>query len=320
MKKIFATLMLGAVAFSSCIKEDDTYKDLLPVQPGQYIYSYVMTQDRVAMQAASAGMRVAVLAAEVAKQQAEGKDDVTLSTVQSNGRTVLSRLFNTATKIEEVADGYKLTFDKNYQMPDGFYLSGSLLVQTGGAAQLADGAEWNVVMQPDFKLFSYSSYGGQESQINMYSGVTRLIDNGDGSYAIRLSNITAAVEGNDTATSNWSSEGAGFVVRPRDEGVTLAYSSCTGKVFEVEGSASGYSIYSNVYGTSPLGMEYSVTEGLYIGQQIVSGTQVCRFSSSFDYDTSAYPAPDVRYVYSFDEANRQYSFKIYYNGYTYPKD
>lgn len=320
MKKILTTLMLGAVAFSSCIKEDDTYKDLLPVQPGQYIQSYVTTQDRVAMQAANAGMRVAVLAAEVAKQHAEGKDDVTLSSAEYNSRTVLSRLFNTGTKIEEVAEGYKLTFDKNYQMSDGFYLAGSLVIETGGAAQLADGAVWNVVMQPDFKLFSYSSYNGTESQINMYSGLTRLSDNGDGSYTIRLSSISAAVEGNGTASSDWSTEGEGFVVRPRDEGVTLAYSSCTGKVFEVEGAASGYSIYSNIYGTSPIGMEYRVTDALYVGQQIVSGTQECGFTSSFDYDTSAYPSPDVRYVYSFDEANRKYSFKIYYNGYTYPKE
>ena len=57
MNRIFATLTLAALALSSCIKENDSYKDLLPVQPGQYIYSYVTTQDRVAMQAANAGMR-----------------------------------------------------------------------------------------------------------------------------------------------------------------------------------------------------------------------------------------------------------------------
>ena len=320
MKKILATLMLGAVAFSSCIKEDDTYKDLLPVQPGQYIQSYVTTQNRVAMQAANAGMRVAVLAAEVAKQHAEGKEDVTLSTAEYNSRTVLSRLFNSAATIEEVTEGYKLTFNKYYQMPDGFYLSGSLVIRTGGADQLTDGAVWNVEMQPDFKLYSYSSYGNTESQINMNGGVTRLSNNGDGSYTIRLTNIAAAVEGIGTTASNWSTEGEGFVMRPRDAGVTLAYSSCAGKVFEVEGAASGTSIYTNIYGTGPISMEYRVTDALYVGQQIVSGTQECGFTSLYDYDTSAYPAPDVRYVYTFDEANSKYSFKIYYNGYTYPKE
>lgn len=320
MNRIFATLTLAALALSSCIKENDSYKDLLPVQPGQYIYSYVTTQDRVAMQAANAGMRVAVLAAEVAKQRGnaeEEAEEVTVANVKYNNRSVLSLLFNSGTKIEEVEQGYKLTFNKSDQMPDGFYLEGSLLVETGGKPELADGAVWSVVMQSDFKLYS-SSYSG-ETQINMNGGSTRIADNGDGSYTIQISNIAAAIEGSSSGASDWSSM-TGFTVRPSDDEVTLAYSSCVGKAFEVNGSASGYSIYSNMYGSSPLQMSYRVSDGLYIGMQIVSGTQECEFSSPFDYDTSAYPAPDVRYVYSFDEASRRYSFRIYYNGYVYPKD
>ncbi|WP_346699250.1 hypothetical protein [uncultured Alistipes sp.] len=320
MNRIFATLTLAALALSSCIKENDSYKDLLPVQPGQYIYSYVTTQDRVAMQAANAGMRVAVLAAEVAKQRGnaeEEAEEVTVANVKYNNRSVLSLLFNSGTKIEEVEQGYKLTFNKSDQMPDGFYLEGSLLVETGGKPELADGAVWSVVMQSDFKLYS-SSYSG-ETQINMNGGSTRIADNGDGSYTIQISNIAASIEGSSSGASDWSSM-TGFTVRPSDDEVTLAYSSCVGKAFEVNGSASGYSIYSNMYGSSPLQMSYRVSDGLYIGMQIVSGTQECEFSSPFDYDTSAYPAPDVRYVYSFDEASRRYSFRIYYNGYVYPKD
>ena len=320
MNRIFATLTLAALALSSCIKENDSYKDLLPVQPGQYIYSYVTTQDRVAMQAANAGMRVAVLAAEVAKQRGnaeEGAEEITVANVKYESRSVLSLLFSSGTTIEEVEQGYKLTFNKSDQMPDGFYLEGSLLVETGDKPELADGAVWSVVMQSDFKLYS-SSYSG-ETQINMNGGSTRIADNGDGSYTIQISNIAAAIEGSSSGASDWSSM-TGFTVRPSDDEVTLAYSSCVGKAFEVNGSASGYSIYSNMYGSSPLQMSYSVTDGLYIGTQIVSGTQECEFSSPFDYDTSAYPAPDVRYVYSFDEASRRYSFRIYYNGYVYPKD
>lgn len=320
MNRIFATLTLAALALSSCIKENDSYKDLLPVQPGMNIYSYVTTQDRVAMQAANAGMRVAVLAAEVAKQRGnaeEEAEEVTVANVKYNNRSVLSLLFNSGTKIEEVEQGYKLTFNKSYQMPDGFYLEGSLLIETGGKPELADGAVWSVVMQSDFKLYS-SSYSG-ETQINMNGGSTRIADNGDGSYTIQISNIAAAIEGSSSGASDWSSM-TGFTVRPSDDEVTLAYSSCVGKAFEVNGSASGYSIYSNMYGSSPLQMSYRVSDGLYIGMQIVSGTQECEFSSPFDYDTSAYPAPDVRYVYSFDEASRRYSFRIYYNGYVYPKD
>ncbi len=320
MNRIFATLTLAALALSSCIKENDSYKDLLPVQPGQYIYSYVTTQDRVAMQAANAGMRVAVLAAEVAEQRKEaeeGAEEVTVANVKYNNRSVVSLLFSSGTTIEEVEQGYKLTFNKSYQMPDGFYLEGSLLVETGGKPELADGAVWNVVMQSDFRLYS-SSYSG-EARIDMKGGSTTLTANADGSCTIQISNIAAAVEGSSSGASDWSSP-SGFTVRPADDEVTLAYSSCVGKAFEVNGSASGYSVYSNMYGSSPLQMSYRVSDGLYIGTQIVSGTQECEFTSSFDYNTSAYPAPDVRYVYSFDEATRQYSYKIYYNGYVYPKD
>lgn len=326
MNKLFAALTLVALALSSCIKENDSYKDLLPVQPGQYIYSYVMTQDRIAMQAANAGMRVAVLAAEVAKQRAEAETEseaeaLTVTTVKYNDRTVLSRLFNSTTKIEEVEQGYLLTFDKNYPMPDNFYLGGSLLVRTEGSPELAEGVTWTVEMQSDFKLYSYSSssYGG-ETQINMYGGTTTLTGNADGSYTIQISNIAAAVEGSEWGSSSWSTSPSGFTVRPEDDDVTLAYSSCTGKGFRVDGSASGYSIYSNISGTSPLSMSYTVTDGLFYGLQIVSGTQECEFTSPLDYDVSAYPASMVRYVYAFDEANYRYSFRIYYNGNVYPKD
>lgn len=314
MKRIFATLMLAAVALSSCVKEDDSYKDLLPVQPGQYIYTYVMTQDRVAMQAANAGMRVAVLAAEVAKQREAGDEEVTVKDVKYNSRSVLALLFNSGTTIEEVEEGYKLTFSKGYQMSDGFYLEGSLLVRTNGSAELANGAEWSVEMQSDFKLYSYSSYNGAESQVNMYGGTTTLSDNADGSYTIRVANIAAAVEGSNAGSSNWSTEGDGFVVRPADEGVTLAYSSCQGKVFEVDGAASGQSIYTNMYGTRPMSMSYSVSEGRFVGRRIIDGTQECEFLSSSDYDTSVYPAPDVRVVWTGG------SSRVYYNGYVYPKE
>lgn len=314
MKRIFATLMLAALALSSCVKENDSYKDWLPVQPGQYIYTYVMTQDRVAMQAANAGMRVAVMAAEVAKQRAAGDDEVTIGTVKYNGRPLLSALFNSGTKIEETDDGYMLTFSKDYLMPDGFHLEGSLLVRTGGAAELANGAEWSVEMQPDFKLYSDSAYGSVQSQVNMYGGTTTLKDNQDGSYTIRLSGIAAEVDGSDVGSSNWSTSDEGFVLRPEDEKVTLAYSSCHGETFRINGSASGLSIYANMSESRPLSMSYTVTDGLFVGLRIIGGTQECEFTSTSDYDTAVYPAPDVRVEWTNGQS------RIFYNGNVYPKE
>lgn len=314
MKRIFATLMLAALALSSCVKENDSYKDWLPVQPGQYIYTYVMTQDRVAMQAADAGMRVAVMAAEVAKQRAAGDDEVTVATVKYNNQLLLSALFNSGTKIAETADGYMLTFSKEYLMPDGFHLEGSLLVRTGGAAELANGAEWSVEMQSDFKLYSDSAYGSVQSQVNMYGGTTTLKDNQDGSWTIRLSGIAAEVDGNNIGSSYWSTSDEGFVIRPEDEDVTLAYSSCHGETFVVNGSASGLSIYANMSGSRPLSMSYTVTDGLFVGLQIIGGTQECGFTSTADYDTTVYPAPDVRVEWTNGQS------RIFYNGNVYPKE
>lgn len=314
MKRIFATLMLAALALSSCVKENDSYKDWLPVQPGQYIYTYVMTQDRVAMQAANAGMRVAVMAAEVAKQRAAGEDEVTIGTVKYNNQLLLSALFNSGTKIEETDDGYMLTFSKDYLMPDGFHLEGSLLVRTGGAAELANGAEWRVEMQSDFKLYSDSAYGSVQSQVNMYGGTTTLTDNQDGSYTIRLSGIAAEVDGSDVGSSYWSTSDEGFVLRPEDEKVTLAYSSCHGETFRINGSASGLSIYANMSGSRPLSMSYTVTDGLFVGLRIIGGTQECEFTSTSDYDTAGYPAPDVRVEWTNGQS------RIFYNGNVYPKE
>lgn len=314
MKRIFATLMLAALALSSCVKENDSYKDWLPVQPGQYIYTYVMTQDRVAMQAANAGMRVAVMAAEVAKQRAAGEDEVTIGTVKYNKQLLLSALFNSGTKIEETDDGYMLTFSKDYLMPDGFHLEGSLLVRTGGAAELANGAEWRVEMQSDFKLYSDSAYGSVQSQVNMYGGTTTLTDNQDGSYTIRLSGIAAEVDGSHIGSSNWSTSDEGFVLRPEDEKVTLAYSSCHGETFRINGSASGLSIYANMSGSRPLSMSYTVTDGLFVGLRIIGGTQECEFTSTSDYDTAGYPAPDVRVEWTNGQS------RIFYNGNVYPKE
>ena len=308
-------LTLGALALSSCVKENDSYKDLLPVQPGMNIYNCAATQNRVAMQAANAGMRVAILAAEVAKQQAEAGEDaaeITLENVKTSDGRVLSLLFNSTTQIEEVADGYELTFKKDSKMPDDFYWEGSLLIETGGAPQLTSGAVWSVQIQPDFKLYEYS-YNG-EAQINLEGGTTSIVANQDGSCTIQFSHIALSVEESESGASDWSSTSTGFVIRPADENVTLAYSSCKGKVFEVSGAASGASLYANIYGTEPLNLSYSVSEGQYVGLQIVNGTEEAAFTSPLDYDTATYPASDVRCVWG----NGQY--RIYYNGYVYPKE
>ena len=113
MNKIFSSIVLAAFALSSCIKEDDSYKELLPLRPGMNIYSMTMTQSAVAMQPANAGIRLAMLLAEAAKQYPDEKlEDVDLTElkIEGNSNSVLSLLFTAGTKIERLPDGdYKIT-------------------------------------------------------------------------------------------------------------------------------------------------------------------------------------------------------------------
>ena len=68
MNKLIATIALAALAFTSCIKENDTWKEMLPVQPGMYIYQLATDQDKLAMRPANAALRLAMLLAEADKQ------------------------------------------------------------------------------------------------------------------------------------------------------------------------------------------------------------------------------------------------------------
>ena len=319
MNKIFATIVLAAFALSSCIKEDDSYKELLPLRPGMNIYSMTMTQSAVAMQPANAGIRLAMLLAEAAKQYPDEKlEDVDLTElkIEGNSNSVLSLLFTAGTKIERLPDGdYKITYNGDYQQYDGFFLKGSMLVKTNGAEQLKDaqgGKMWEVEIQEGLTLSARSDIGSP-TVVNMEGGSTRLYYDGS-SYAISLSGISASFE-NASVSSSWRGD---FSLSGEDAG--LAYSACKGKDFEVSGDASGASIYVGS-DNSNLRLSYYLSSGsLFRSGQIIEGTQECSFES-YNYDLSAYPSPDVKYVWSNNGANPLGLYqKIYYNGYVYPKD
>ena len=93
----------------------------------------------------------------------------------------------------------------------------------------------------------------------------------------------------------------------------------SGKDFKVEGGASGPTLYSSDM-TQAVGMGYELTNGVYRGMQIISGTQECRFLSPLEYDTTKYPASSVTYEWSYDSSTNTVFQKIRYNGYVYPKD
>lgn len=316
MNKLFATIVLAAFALSGCIKEDDSYKELLPLRPGMNIYSMTMTQNAVAMQPANAGIRLAMLLAEAAKQypETELKDvDLTKLKIEGSSNSVMTLLFTAGTKIERPDDGsYKITYNEEYQQPDGFYLKGSVLVRTNGAEQLKDAQVdkvWQVEIQDDLKVLSRSNYGTQT--VHMDGGSTTLRSNGGGSYTIAVSGFSANID-QSSVYSDWSAD---FTLSGAN--ADLVYSECRGKDFKVSGDAGGYSMYTGI-DSSSLRMSYYLSSGsVYRSGQIIEGTQECSFES-YNYDTSAYPWSNVKYVWS-NDGNQLYQ-KIYYGDYVYPKN
>lgn len=319
MNKLFATIVLAAFALSSCIKEDNSYKEMLPVQPGINIYSMTMTQNSIASQPANAGMRLALLVAEARFQNADPATEITaelLSGLTLENVTLRTRLFGADSKIEAAEGGFKITYNEQAQQADGFYLKGSVLVKTGGAEQLKDatqGNPWQVVPQ-ELKVIAYSQYGDKQT-VNVESGSTRLYSEGNGHYVISLNSIRANID-EKTFYSDWSGY---FYLSAEDD--DLIYSKCKGKDFKVSSDelypVSGNSIYS-YDGSQKLALSYKLTNGVFRGMTIIEGTQECSFSNMWEYDTAVYPSGDVKYVWSND--GQQRTPKIYYNGYVYPKN
>lgn len=313
MNKLFATIALAALAFTSCIKEDSTYKDMLPIQPGRSIYQLTMNQNTIAMRPANAALRLAMLLAEADKQELD-LATAELDKVKVGNTTVQSDLFGSLTKIERQGDDYLITYSENSMLPDGLYMKGSVLVKTGGAKLLIDApynAPWVVEMK-DLKVIAYADQGTTQT-FNLNSGRTTLYYEEGGLYMIDVEAFQANIDNVD-ASSNWSGN---FNLRAEDS--SLAYSTCSGKDFKIEGEASGPTVYSSET-TKSVGMSYELENGVFRGTQILSGTQICSFTSYFEYDTAAYPSSTVTYEWTYDSAANRIYQKIYYNGYVYPKD
>jgi len=317
MNKLIATIALAALAFTSCIKENNIWEEMRPVQPGRQIYQMATDQDKLAMRPANAALRLAMLLAEADKQ---GEDvlsaDLKEIVVKKGDASikVWETLFGAHTKLERQGEDYLITYSDEAQLPDGFFMAGSVLVKTNGTKvlnQSSYSAPWTVEMQ-DLKVFAYTNTGLRQA-FNFDEGETTLYFDGDDSYIIEASSFRIHLDNVD-ASSNWTGR---YTLRAEDS--SLAYSLCSGKDFKVEGGASGPTLYSSDM-TQAVGMGYELINGVYRGMQIISGTQECRFLSPLEYDTTQYPASSVTYEWSYDSSTNTVFQKIRYNGYVYPKD
>lgn len=316
MKRILATIALAALTLSSCMKEDNTWKEMQPVLPGTTIYQFTMNQNMLAMQPANVGMRVAMLVAEALAQDSEA-DLSALGSVTVDKLNVLSALFNDRTTIARLSDGnFRVTFSENSQMPDGLYLKGSMLVTTNGTNLLADGGTWEVNMEDvEAKAVSTSTTtGGTETMTIIFDdGSTSITGNGNGSFSIRVSGFQSHIK-DQNFVSNWNGY---FDLTAPD--ASLTYTACHGKKFDVEGRASGPKTIYSGDGTEDLSMSYKLEDGVYIGLQIVEGVQTCEFPNPFQYNATAIPYSTVYYTWTYNETDRRTSYQIQYGPYIYPK-
>lgn len=165
MKKVlFVAAVAMSLVFSGCMKEDDTYKKLKPVQPGLNIYTGAMNQNIVSMQQANFGLRLAMLVAEADKQQ-KTIDEVTVG----SSNTLLKRQLLGNAKVETTANGYKITFDADYADLDTYVRKGTLLINTNETALLKDATEskpWTVTFEDKLTM----GYSGGDMQAITLTG------------------------------------------------------------------------------------------------------------------------------------------------------
>lgn len=316
MKKLLFVLAVASLTLSSCLKEDNSYKKRLPVQPGEQIYERARLQNNIAMQPADVVMRLAILLAEAEKQKDPATGEVPeLTKVTVKDVNIYNRFFGNAsaaggTVIEKLDNGdYKLTFDP--RVMDTYYkCKGTMTVKTNGAPLLSDavGKQWSVTLDPGFQVLIYMNGGGVSYQpVNLEAMTIELFRNGD-VYAIRNRNLVASFQ-DAKIKSNWSGT---FELTPPQGGIGLAFSDIVDKMFALNGSSSGDTAFT-IDGTTSARMEYDVKEGLFrTYYQILGGTETCTL---YGADISTFPSPEVKYVWSLSDDGKRLTRTIYYAGY-----
>ena len=283
MKKVlFVAAVAMSLVFSGCMKEDDTYKKLKPVQPGLNIYTGAMNQNIVSMQQANFGLRLAMLVAEADKQQ-KTIDEVTVG----SSNTLLKRQLLGNAKVETTANGYKITFDADYADLDTYVRKGTLLINTNETELLKDDTEskpWTVTFE-DKLTMGYS--GGDMQAITLTGGLTKLyFVESSGAYGIGLEAQQSYVGKTEELTSNWNGK---FTVKP--ENVNFTYTDCAGKKFMLNGTATGRTF--NTYdGISATTMSLRMTNGEYYSSSALYGGKI-EASLGDGYNPSLYPSKDV---------------------------
>lgn len=310
MNKILVLLSLAALTFTGCLKGDGGWQEYQQIAPGLNIYSSASSQNRLAFEQANMAMRLGVLLAEA---ELQGQTDLTKVVVDKVN--VKQKLFGASSTIEKTAEGnYRITFNPNYKDIDELARKGVLEIRTTGRAQLAatDAATpWTVAVGSEGFEWSYTDTGSMTSTtqtIILYDGGTTMVWNEAGTYTAQVYGVQTNYK--DVAIrSNWSGH---YKVTPVD--ASLAYSKCAGKLFDVTGNAHGPSMYA--FGSSSMSTEmtYALTGGKMLRRgTFLGGVEDCKLDNMFDYDTSLYPAPDVKVEWTLSDDEKTLTQRVTYN-------
>lgn len=310
MRKLFFVWAALPLVLTGCLKTDGYTSKLGPVAPGVQIYNFVRDQNDMALQPAEVGIRLAMLLAEAEKQGS--MDD--LNGVTVDGTRVKNMLFGMATTVEKTADGYKITYANSHGQNDLYMRKGTFLVATNGAEQLSEtevvgSRKWVVTVEGEAVV-------GNSSWNYAYfisNGSTMLYNAGNGIYRFDLSGFEASKSASKELKSKWS---GGFDWKPADAG--LAYTACAGKESELSGEASGESFYS-LNNSTPANMWYKIADGRMYrsGNTVIGGTEEGGLSSTADYDITAYPSPNMKVEWSYDD-KKGLTYVFSWNGISVP--
>lgn len=305
MKKILTLVALAALAFTSCVKEDETYKRLKPVLPGMNIYNGTMTMQRIATQPADMAVRLAILETEAYKQDPEAVNP-DLTKVKDGATNVFEKLFGKQATLTKTGNVYKLVF-KTDEITQFYMSKGEMTVNTGGLrlAETSETNPWTVSLGSDYGIVvtnssGYNTLEATAAMIKIYYQT--------GHYKIDIESFKANVK-DAKIQSNWNTR---MTFSP-SKGTSLAYSDVKGESFNVNVTTAEGPACVTFDGKSATKLSLQISNGVSDMMLLMrSGTAISKLTGENDYNASFYKAREAQVDWSVT-ADNKLTIMINYN-------
>ncbi len=310
MKRIITTVIALTTLLVGCVDNGNNGNSTIEkIYPGIEIYNFTTSQNNISTLPISTAVRMAMLYAEAQKQDAT----VDLSTLDAatiffNGNSVQEELFGEDVTISATPEGYSVTYNQIASYANGTYLNGVINIVSNGASLLSETSSTNVwsVSASNFNVTIVNQGISEVIEITNGEIATIYRDYSD-RYQIEYNNV--AIESSDSGfVSDWSGS---YQLSAPD--VSLAYSDCTGKIYQVTCFASGPSMttLNMVQSTT---FSYRLSSGRYLYGVLIDGLERCEILDN-NYSVEAYPSPNVEVDWIYDAGSSSLSNIIRYNGY-----